>query len=78
MVLKAQAIQTTRPLSRLFLRGWGRGFFALDRDWRFTAFNSAAEAIFGVSRAEVIGRLLWDVVAQIKGTEFDRRYRRVM
>jgi PAS domain S-box-containing protein len=56
----------------------GEGFFAFGRDWRFTAFNSAAEEIFGLTRAEVVGRVLWEVSPRIKGTEFDRRYRRVM
>ena len=64
-------------LVEALLEGMGEGFFAFDRDWRFTAFNSAAEAIFQVPRAEVVGRLLWDVSPTIKGTEFDRRYRRV-
>ena len=56
----------------------GERLLRVDRDWRFTAFNSAAEAIFGVPRAEIVGRLLWDVLPQTKGTEFDRRCRRVM
>ncbi len=37
------------------LEGIGEGFFALDASWRFTAFNPSAEAIFGLSRADVIG-----------------------
>ena len=51
---------------------------ALDREWRFTAFNRAAEQIFGLSRAQVIGRVLWDVSPNAVGTEFERRYRKVM
>jgi PAS domain S-box-containing protein len=65
-------------LVEALLDGIGEGFFALDRDWRFTTFNSAAEAIFGVPRADVVGRLLWEVSPQIKGTEFDRLCRCVM
>jgi PAS domain S-box-containing protein len=60
------------------LEGMGESFFAVDRDWRVTAFNRAAEAILGMPRAEIVGRLLWDAWPQIKGTEFDRRCRRVM
>jgi len=60
------------------LEGIGEGFFALSADWRFTAFNRAAEEIFGLSRANVIGRVLWEVSPRILGTEFERRYRRVM
>jgi PAS domain S-box-containing protein len=65
-------------LVEALLEGMGESFFAVDRDWRFTALNSAAEAIFGAPRAEIVGRLLWDAWPQIKGTEFDRRCRRVM
>jgi PAS domain S-box-containing protein len=60
------------------LRGIGEGFFALGADWRFTIFNPAAEEIFGIPRARVIGKLLWDVSPRIVGTEFERRYRLVM
>ena len=37
------------------------GFYSLDREWRFTYFNSAAERISGRTRAEVIGRVIWEV-----------------
>jgi PAS domain S-box-containing protein len=65
-------------LVEALLEGMGESFFAVDRDWRFAALNSAAEAIFGAPRVEIVGRLLWDAWPQIKGTEFDRRCRRVM
>jgi PAS domain S-box-containing protein len=66
------------PSVDALLEGIGEGFFALDADWRFTAFNRAAEEIFGLSRADVIGRVLWQVSPGIVGTEFERRYRLVM
>lgn len=37
------------------------GVFTVDRDWRITYFNRAAEAITGVSRAEALGRTCRDV-----------------
>ena len=60
------------------LEGIAEGFFALDSNWRFVAFNHAAEEIFELRREDVIGRLLWEVSPGIVGTEFDRRYRIVM
>jgi PAS domain S-box-containing protein len=66
------------PSIDALLEGIGEGFFALDSDWRFTTFNHAAEEIFGLPRAAVIGRALWEVSTKIIGTEFERRYRRVM
>jgi PAS domain S-box-containing protein len=58
--------------------GLAEGFFALDSDWRFIAFNRAAEEIFETRREQVLGKLLWEVSPGLVGTEFDRRYRQVM
>src|SRR5271166_2130462 len=60
------------------LDGLAEGFFALDADWRFVAFNRAAEEIFLIRREDVIGKTLWEVSPTIVGTEFERRYRLVM
>ncbi len=60
------------------LDGLAEGFFALDSNWRFIAFNRAAEGMFEVGRDEVLGKLLWEVSPAILGTEFDRRYRIAM
>jgi PAS domain S-box-containing protein len=60
------------------LDGLAEGFFALDSDWRFIAFNRAAEGMFEIARDQVLGKLLWEVSPAIVGTEFDRRYRLTM
>jgi PAS domain S-box-containing protein len=60
------------------LDGLAEGFFALNSNWRFVAFNRAAEAMFEIARDEVLGKLLWEVSPAIPGSEFDRRYRLVM
>ena len=33
------------------------GVFTVDKDWRITTFNRAAEKITGVSRGEAVGQL---------------------
>ena len=58
--------------------GLAEGFFALDSNWRFVAFNRAAEEMFKIAREQVLGKLLWEVSPAILGTEFDRRYRLAM
>ncbi len=68
----------SRPDVDELLDGMAEGFFALDSDWRFTAFNRAAEDTFDLRREDVIGRLLWEVSPTILGSEFERRYRKVM
>ena len=37
------------------------GVFTVDRDWRITTFNRAAEHITGVPREEALGRQCWEV-----------------
>ena len=59
-------------LVEALLEGMGEGFFAFDHSWRLTASNSAAEAILGAPSAEIVGKLLWNVLPQIRGTEFER------
>jgi PAS domain S-box-containing protein len=48
------------------------GFYALDSEWRFVIFNRAAEAYFGASRDEVLGKNLWDVFPQGRGSEYEK------
>jgi PAS domain S-box-containing protein len=60
------------------LDGLAEGFFALDANWRFTAFNRAAEEIFDMRREDLIGRSLWEVSPRTIRSEFERRYRKVM
>lgn len=38
------------------------GFYAVDRAWRITEFNPAAEAYFRLKRQQVVGRSLWDMI----------------
>ncbi|MFN8662276.1 MAG: PAS domain S-box protein [Thermomicrobiales bacterium] len=36
------------------------GFYALDRDWRFTYVNAAAEQMLGRPRSELVGESIWE------------------
>ena len=38
-----------------------RGVFTVDKDWRVTSFNSAAERITGIARSEALGKLCSEV-----------------
>ncbi|KAA2233151.1 sensor histidine kinase [Salinarimonas soli] len=53
-------------------------FYALDADFCVTLFNRAAEEHFGLKRAEVLGRCIWDLFPGQVGGEFDRRFRQVL
>jgi PAS domain S-box-containing protein len=54
------------------------GFYALDSSWRYVIFNRAAEAYFGVSRDDVLGRTMDEVFPQGRGTYFELRCKAAM
>ena len=60
------------------LNGIWSGFYAVDRQWRLTLFNDFCEQFFGVSRDQVLGRVLWDVMPNVAGSMSDREFRRAM
>lgn len=72
------ALGASETQLRTVLEGVTDAFFALDRDWRFTVFNRAAELFFDRSREEVIGCLLFDVVPAAKASSFEQSFARVM
>ena len=54
------------------------GFYALDAEWRYVIFNRAAEKYFGVSRDLLLGKVIWDLFPQGRGTPFERHCRAAM
>jgi PAS domain S-box-containing protein len=48
----------------------------LDRDWRITFVNAAAERGAGRPRGELLGRVYWEAFPGLVGTAFERHYRR--
>jgi PAS domain S-box-containing protein len=60
------------------LESVSEGFYALDAEWRFVVFNRAAEQYFGGSRGQVLGRSLWDLFPQGRGTPFETYCRAAM
>jgi PAS domain S-box-containing protein len=53
-------------------------FYAVSPDWKYVIFNGAAEAYFGVSRRDVLGKDMWEVFPQGVGTPFETVCRRAM
>ena len=52
-------------------------FVALDRDWRFTYINRAAEVMLGRSRDELLGRTIWQEYPQLSDSRLGGVYRQV-
>ena len=53
----------THQNTRQVLERISDGFYALDREWRFTYLNETAERLTGRSRAELLGRNIWEAFA---------------
>jgi len=54
------------------------GFFAVDRDWKFTFVNPQAERLLERRREELIGKDVWMEFPQFKRDAFEKNYRRAM
>ena len=54
------------------------GFYALDRDWRFTYVNPAAELMLAQPRAKLLGTSVWDAFAPAIETPLYAGYHRAL
>jgi two-component system cell cycle sensor histidine kinase/response regulator CckA len=54
------------------------GFFAVDRDWKFTFVNPQAERLLERRREDLIGNNVWMEFPQFKRDVFEKNYRRAM
>jgi len=70
---EATALTARADLER-WLRANPEGCCGLDRDWRITHWNPAAERMLERSRAEVVGREVWEVFPELRGSTFHRAF----
>lgn len=57
-----EALARSEALNKAVVMSSLDAILVADEDWRIVEFNPAAEAMFGYSRKEAIGRLSWDLV----------------
>ncbi len=48
----------------------GDGFVASGRGWHVTYLNATAEPVLGDTKAELVGRLIWETFPDTEHTEF--------
>ncbi|HYW51811.1 MAG TPA: PAS domain-containing protein [Gemmatimonadaceae bacterium] len=53
-------------------------FYLLDRDWRFTYVNAAAEPLLQTTGDKLLGRTLWEMFPGVIGSVFEAPYREAM
>ncbi|HSJ52709.1 MAG TPA: PAS domain-containing protein [Anaerolineae bacterium] len=61
-------LEETRDRLESTLNSITDGFYALDDEWRFVAANRLAEEHFGLSKAELLGRNVWDLTGTVPGS----------
>jgi PAS domain S-box-containing protein len=72
------ALQESARTLHNILENTTDGFFALDREWRFTYLNPEAEKLLERRRDELINTELWKEFPEIIDSPFELNYRRVM
>jgi len=72
------ALKETRRHLENLVDSISDGFYALDRDWRFTHVNDAALYHMGMTREDVLGRTIFDVLPGFRGSTVEDKYRRAM
>ena len=75
--LRAQAEAASEHVTTI-LESISDAFLALDDRWRFTYVNAEAERAAGVTKAELIGKIFWDVLPETKGSNLETQYRGAM
>ncbi|WP_395646143.1 ATP-binding protein [Terricaulis sp.] len=58
----AERLRLSEARLRGVLNSISDGFYAVNRAWRITEFNPAAEAYFNMERAKVVGQDLWSFI----------------
>ncbi|MEY2538926.1 MAG: hypothetical protein QOG67_2666 [Verrucomicrobiota bacterium] len=72
------ALQESARTMANILENTTDGFFAVDRDWKFTYANPQAEILLGRGRDQLLGKELWEEFPQLKDSAFEQNYRRVL
>jgi two-component system cell cycle sensor histidine kinase/response regulator CckA len=76
-IAEQAALESTRQIANI-LESITDGFFALDRDWRFSYLNRKAEQLFAKTREHLIGRVIWEEFPALSGSVFSDEYHKAM
>jgi len=53
-------------------------FFEMDKDLRYTYWNKASEKLIGISAKDAIGKSLYEIFPDVKGTKVEKKYKEVL
>ncbi len=72
------AAQAFKQIAVQILENIEEGFFVLDSSWHYIYLNRAAENIYGRPAGDFIGKVLWNELPALRGTEIEENYCRAM
>jgi PAS domain S-box-containing protein len=75
---KIEQLKSSEDNYRTTLERVNDAFVALDKNWRYTYLNDAALATHTQGRENVIGKVIWDVHPEMRGTIFEEKYKEAM
>jgi PAS domain S-box-containing protein len=70
--------EEARQRTEAVLASIADAFYLLDREWRFTYVNDAAEPLLQTTRDALLGRTLWEAFPGVAGSPFEGPYRAAM
>lgn len=56
----------------------GDAFMSLDHNWNFTYVNTICLNLMQKPKKEIIGKNIWEIFPELKGSIFEKKYRQVM
>ncbi|MET0963950.1 MAG: PAS domain S-box protein, partial [Noviherbaspirillum sp.] len=71
-------LQKSRNALSALIETMGDAFFAVSRDWRLTYVNRKTLAFLGREQQSLLGRILWEAVPELVGTDDLAQYRQAM
>ena len=72
------ALEAAEKRSRTILESITEAFVLLDRNWRFTVVNRAAETLFNTPASELLGKDHWKLYPRSLGTPVETFFRKAM
>ncbi|HSD94294.1 MAG TPA: PAS domain-containing protein, partial [Syntrophales bacterium] len=73
-----EALNESRQRLAVIVDSIADGFYALDRSWRFTHVNDAALRHMGRTREEILGRVIFEIFPEARGSLVEAEYARAM
>lgn len=72
------ALQANHVKLDNIVQGMGDAYASLDPQWRYVYVNDRALRLLGMKKEELLGKVIWELFPDIKGSVFERAYRKAM